>query len=132
MKMITNSAGPLRLDSGSSRISNALVGPDLISMDLRSLILNNGGRVAGVRSKTEADAVASSSSAYKVLVVSSGTGCARVTGNNVWVNDSQYGDAWAELCDCTTKHVAWCAAATATAANLDSIEIIALNIRLAA
>ena len=114
-KMITNSAGPLRLYSGGSGSSNALVGPDLISMDLRSLILNNGSWMAGVRSGTEAYAVVGSSRAYKnaneVFVVSSGTVCARVTGNNVWVNDSQYGDAWAELCDCTTKQhgmVCWC------------------------
>jgi hypothetical protein len=114
-KMITNSAGPLRLDSGSPGSSNAIVGPDLISMDLRSLILNNDGWMAGVRSGTEAYTVVGSSRAYKnateVFVVSSGTRCACVTGHNIRVNDSQYGDAWAKLCDCTTKQhgmVCWC------------------------
>lgn len=102
-KMITNTPGQLRLGSGSS---NSLVGPDLASMDLRTLTLSNGSRISGLRNGTEAFAVVGSSRAYKngdeIFVVSSGTGSAGVTGNKVWVNDSQYGDSWAELCDCTT------------------------------
>jgi hypothetical protein len=114
-KMITNSASRLLLDSNSSETSNALIRPTYFSMDLGSVILKDGDRMAGIRNGTEAFAVIGSSRAYKngddVVAVSSGTGCAGITGNKVWVNDSQHGSASAELCDCTTKQRGkrcWC------------------------
>lgn len=110
-KMITNS---LELpEPGSSGSSNALIGQSFFTMDFRSLTLGEGVRMSGIRNGTEAFAVIGSSRAYKngndVVAVSSGTGYAGVSGNKVWVNDSQYGSASAELCDCTTKRRGmWC------------------------
>jgi hypothetical protein len=112
-KMITNSARPLLLGSGSAGSSNALIGPGFATMDLRGMTLAEGVRMAGVRNGTEAFAVIGSSRVYKngddVVAQSSGTGCAGVTGNKVWVHDSEYGSAEAQLCDCTIKRRGtWC------------------------
>lgn len=114
-KLITAQSQPLLLRGGNSGDSNALVGPDLTSMDLRTLTLKNGGRMAGIRNGTEAFAVVGSSRAYKngneMSVVTSGNASAGVTGNKVWVTDPQYGNSWATLCDCTTTQrgkKCWC------------------------
>ncbi|KAF8852005.1 hypothetical protein BDZ45DRAFT_678684 [Acephala macrosclerotiorum] len=108
--MIKNTPGQLLLGSDTSK---ALVGPDLTTMDLRTLHFNNGGRMAGIRNGSEAFAVVGNSRAYKngdeVFVVSDGNGYAGVTGNRVWVSDGVYGNAWAQLCDCTRKNQGrWC------------------------
>lgn len=112
-KMITNSARPLLLGSGSTGSSNALIGPGFATMDLRGMTLAEGVRMAGVRNGTEAFAVIGGSRVYKngddVVAQSSGTGRAGVTRNKVWVYDSKYGSAEAELCDCTIERRGmWC------------------------